>query len=69
VQSETGLQYTDIREGTGPQPKAGQTCVVDWAGVTIGYYGARSGGAWVGRNLVQTLEGALPECCNEYLGL
>ena len=35
----SGLQYTDIREGTGPQPRKGQTAVVDWSGVTIGYYG------------------------------
>jgi hypothetical protein len=29
----------DIREGSGDQPAAGDTVVVDWSGVTIGYYG------------------------------
>ena len=59
VQSESGLQYYDIREGSGAAPQQGQTCVVDWAGVTIGYYGAQAlcfgrrgvtagGGGWVG---------------------
>lgn len=47
VQSPSGLQYYDIREGTGPTPQQGQTCVVDWAGVTIGYYGAWGLGACV----------------------
>jgi len=32
-------QYFDFREGTGKQPRKGDTCVVDWTGVTIGYYG------------------------------
>lgn len=39
VATPSGLQYTDIREGTGPQPRKGQMAVVDWSGVTIGYYG------------------------------
>lgn len=39
VQTASGLQYQDIKVGEGPSPKEGQTCVVDWAGVTVGYYG------------------------------
>lgn len=35
----SGLQYKDLREGTGPVPQMGQTVVIDWAGFTIGYYG------------------------------
>ncbi|EFN59514.1 hypothetical protein CHLNCDRAFT_19306, partial [Chlorella variabilis] len=55
VQSESGLQYIDLKVGTGPAAQEGNTCVVDWAGVTIGYYGrpfeARNkpkGGAFTG---------------------
>ncbi|PSC76101.1 ER lumen -retaining receptor [Micractinium conductrix] len=55
VQTPSGLQYQDLKPGSGPTPKAGQTCVVDWSGVTIGYYGrpfeARNkakGGAFTG---------------------
>lgn len=55
TKTKSGLQYQDIKEGDGPQPITGQTCVVDWAGVTIGYYGrpfeARNkarGGAFTG---------------------
>ena len=36
----SGLQYKDLRVGQGAQPKQGSTCVVDWDGFTIGYYGA-----------------------------
>lgn len=39
VETESGLQYKDLKEGSGPTPKPGQRVVVDWAGVTIGYYG------------------------------
>lgn len=28
----SGLQYEDIKEGTGATPKAGQTCVMDYTG-------------------------------------
>jgi len=28
----SGLQYEDIKEGTGPSPKPGQTCVMDYTG-------------------------------------
>eukprot|EP00850_Spirogloea_muscicola_P023816 SM000391S15181 [mRNA] locus=s391:16643:18587:+ [translate_table: standard] len=35
----SGLQYKDLREGTGPPPEPGNTVVVDWDGFTIGYYG------------------------------
>ena len=37
--TESGLQYQDIRTGTGPSPKQGEEVVVDWDGYTIGYYG------------------------------
>lgn len=39
TETPSGLQYYDFREGTGRQPRRGDTCVVDWTGVTIGYYG------------------------------
>ena len=51
----SGLQYQDLVPGTGATPRPGQTAVVDWSGVTIGYYGrpfeARNkarGGAFTG---------------------
>ena len=28
----SGLQWTDTKEGTGPSPKPGQTCVMDYTG-------------------------------------
>lgn len=37
--TEDGLQYKDLREGTGAVPKDGDVCVIDWQGYTIGYYG------------------------------
>jgi peptidylprolyl isomerase len=30
--STSGLQWTDTKEGTGPSPKPGQTCVMDYTG-------------------------------------
>jgi peptidylprolyl isomerase len=30
--SPSGLQWTDTKEGTGPSPKTGQTCVMDYTG-------------------------------------
>ncbi|EOX99600.1 FKBP-like peptidyl-prolyl cis-trans isomerase family protein isoform 3 [Theobroma cacao] len=55
TETESGLQYKDLRVGDGPAPKMGQTVVVDWDGYTIGYYGrifeARNktkGGSFVG---------------------
>ncbi len=39
MQSESGLQYIDLKVGTGEESRQGATCVVDWSGVTIGYYG------------------------------
>jgi hypothetical protein len=39
VQTDSGLQYKDLRPGAGPAPKIGSTVVVDWDGYTIGYYG------------------------------
>ncbi|XP_071703730.1 peptidyl-prolyl cis-trans isomerase FKBP19, chloroplastic isoform X2 [Rutidosis leptorrhynchoides] len=38
-ETSSGLQYKDLRPGSGPIPKAGDTVVVDWDGYTIGYYG------------------------------
>uniref|UniRef100_A0A383WD35 peptidylprolyl isomerase n=1 Tax=Tetradesmus obliquus TaxID=3088 RepID=A0A383WD35_TETOB len=35
----SGLQYKDMREGTGEVPREGDTLLVDWDGYTIGYYG------------------------------
>ncbi|CAM8879488.1 unnamed protein product [Rhodiola kirilowii] len=39
TETESGLQYKDLRVGSGPTPKMGDTVVVDWDGYTIGYYG------------------------------
>ncbi|CAM6092442.1 unnamed protein product [Calypogeia fissa] len=39
VQTESGLQYKDLRDGVGPNPREGDIVVIDWAGYTIGYYG------------------------------
>ncbi|KAA8532280.1 hypothetical protein F0562_032313 [Nyssa sinensis] len=39
TETESGLQYKDLRAGSGPTPKMGETVVVDWDGYTIGYYG------------------------------
>lgn len=35
----SGLQFKDLREGTGATPRPGQNIVMDWDGYTIGYYG------------------------------
>jgi peptidylprolyl isomerase len=32
TKTESGLQYRDVKEGTGAQPKTGQTCVVHYTG-------------------------------------
>lgn len=37
----SGLQYFDLKQGTGPAPGPNSTCTVDWSGNTIGYYGER----------------------------
>ncbi|KAH1059474.1 hypothetical protein GLYMA_02G090600v4 [Glycine max] len=39
TETESGLQYKDLRPGNGPKPKMGETVVVDWDGYTRGYYG------------------------------
>ncbi|KAG8365782.1 hypothetical protein BUALT_Bualt17G0007600 [Buddleja alternifolia] len=39
TETNSGLQYKDLRVGSGPTPKIGETVVVDWDGYTIGYYG------------------------------
>jgi hypothetical protein len=43
VMTESGLQYTDLKEGTGETPKLGDTVVIDWDGYTIGEWHMRSG--------------------------
>jgi FKBP-type peptidyl-prolyl cis-trans isomerase len=35
----TGLQYKDLRKGSGPALTDGNSFVMDWQGYTIGYYG------------------------------
>jgi peptidylprolyl isomerase len=32
TKTDSGLQYRDIKEGTGPQPKKGQNCSVHYTG-------------------------------------
>ncbi|KAG2453336.1 hypothetical protein HYH02_001560 [Chlamydomonas schloesseri] len=39
VTTPSGLQYQDIKEGSGSSPQRGDTVVIDWDGYTIGYYG------------------------------
>mmetsp|Transcript_39118 Transcript_39118/g.65724 ORF Transcript_39118/g.65724 Transcript_39118/m.65724 type:complete len:280 (-) Transcript_39118:156-995(-) len=39
VQTDSGLQYKDLRMGAGAQPKNGDDVVIDWDAYTIGYYG------------------------------
>lgn len=39
VQTPTGLQYKDVREGSGNSPGKGDRVVIDWEGYTVGYYG------------------------------
>ncbi|XP_070667058.1 peptidyl-prolyl cis-trans isomerase FKBP19, chloroplastic-like [Malus domestica] len=36
TETESGLQYKDLRVGDGPKPKVGETVVVDWDGYTTG---------------------------------
>eukprot|EP00775_Hariotina_reticulata_P001962 gene1962-2289_t len=35
----SGLQFKDLREGSGETPQQGDEVIVDWDGYTIGYYG------------------------------
>ncbi|KVH95725.1 Peptidyl-prolyl cis-trans isomerase, FKBP-type [Cynara cardunculus var. scolymus] len=39
AETSSGLQYKDLRRGSGQTAKMGDTVVVDWDGYTIGYYG------------------------------
>lgn len=39
AETSSGLQYKDLRAGSGQTAKMGDTVVVDWDGYTIGYYG------------------------------
>eukprot|EP00877_Chromochloris_zofingiensis_P001099 jgi/Chrzof1/10990/Cz05g19230.t1 len=57
TQTASGLQFQDLRDGSGESPQPGDTCIVDWDGYTIGYYGrpfeARNkakGGSFTGDN-------------------
>lgn len=36
TRTESGLQYQDLREGTGKSAKAGAQVTIDWDGYTIG---------------------------------
>ncbi|KAL2651642.1 hypothetical protein R1flu_019770 [Riccia fluitans] len=36
VETPSGLQYKDLREGAGPAPEQGDQVMVDWGGYTIG---------------------------------
>ena len=38
VMTKSGLQYTDLVQGTGEAPKPGDTVVIDWDGYTIGEF-------------------------------
>lgn len=39
VLTESGLQYKDLREGSGESAHNGAQVTIDWDGYTIGYYG------------------------------
>ncbi|KAG2488671.1 hypothetical protein HYH03_012832 [Edaphochlamys debaryana] len=39
TETESGLQYQDLKAGDGESPQPGDLCIVDWDGYTIGYYG------------------------------
>ena len=39
VLTESGLQYKDLRDGTGEAAKDGSQVTIDWDGYTLGYYG------------------------------
>lgn len=56
--TSSGLQYKDLRAGTGDAPHPGDTLVVDWAGYTIGYYGR----PFEARNKVITVSSSCMPC-------
>eukprot|EP00878_Enallax_costatus_P032326 GHUV01035516.1.p2 GENE.GHUV01035516.1~~GHUV01035516.1.p2 ORF type:complete len:109 (-),score=15.70 GHUV01035516.1:989-1315(-) len=37
TRTPSGISYLDVRDGTGPSPQKGDTCVVHWSGYTKGY--------------------------------
>ena len=37
--TDSGLQYKDLRDGSGGVAKDGARVTVDWDGYTLGYYG------------------------------
>lgn len=39
MQRDSGLQFKDLKIGTGKEAAVGETVVIDWSGVTLGYYG------------------------------
>ncbi len=49
VQSPTGLQYKDVREGKGNSPQSGDRVVVDWEGAWCGV------GGWFGGSAVASV--------------
>lgn len=51
MRTPSGLQYQDLRPGTGRDARPGAQVTVDWDGYTIGYYGrpfeARNKARWL----------------------
>lgn len=39
VSTDSGLQYKDLRDGSGDTAKDGSHVTIDWDGYTLGYYG------------------------------
>lgn len=39
VLTDSGLQYKDLRDGSGDEAQKGSQVTIDWDGYTIGYYG------------------------------
>ena len=39
VRTQSGLQYQDLRPGTGRDAHPGARVTIDWDGYTVGYYG------------------------------
>lgn len=37
--TDTGLQYKDLRDGSGDTASQGSHVTIDWDGYTLGYYG------------------------------
>ena len=39
VMTDSGLQYKDLRDGSGDAASEGSHVTIDWDGYTLGYYG------------------------------